>query len=1096
MRSVSTLIRSVTAVPRIVAWGPDARRVLEHPGGPLRVLGGPGTGKTTLVAHTVADRVLRRGVDPERVLVLTSSRRAAAELRERIVERLAAHGVTPTVREPLVRTVHSYAFAVLRLQASLRDLPPPRLLSGPEQDVVVRELLAGERAAGGRGWPARLRPALGLPAFAAELRDLLMRAAERGLAPEDLIALGRTSGRDEWVAAGRFFRGYEQVMLLRGSVGTAAPQATAPALDAAELVSAALLVLDTDAEVLRRESDRVRHLIVDDAQHLDPLQATLVTRLGASARELLLLGDPDQTVFSFRGADPGLLATGESAVVRLRTDHRMAPAVRAAVSRLASRLPGPRAELHGPTEEHPDGDVTVRVFGSAAAEASWVADQLRRAHLLDGVAWSDMAVLVRSTARALPVLRRALLGAGVPVAAPREELPVARQGAVVPLLGVLRCAVQPSALDEETAAALLSSPLGGADPLALRRLRRELRRRELVAHDPRISGARASGALLVDMLRPDRESPCESGCESDTEKSSPLDGLDDQTAAPARRLASLLSAAAAAAQRGESAEEVLWQVWQASGLAQRWAATAARGGLAGMQADRDLDAVVALFDAAARYADRLPGADGGPAGVLGFCDYLTDQQIAGDSLAARSPEGESVTVLTAHAAAGREWSLVAVPGVQEGSWPNLRLRGSLLGVEHLVDVTVGIESSTVSRTAPLLAEERRLLLVAASRARHRLLVSAVRGEDEQPSRFLTELAGTDESKGTSASMHERPVASRDRGLNLPELVAELRRVCCDPAQDGARRRCAAAGLAQLAQAGVPGAHPDSWYGLGPPSSQVPLRLLGEPARVSPSLVELVSSCPLRWLFTRHGGEDVRALPAVTGSLVHKLVQAAAAGATDQQLEDALAQAWTDVDAGAPWYSRAEQQRVRQMVATFRLWWRDSRSELTEVGCEQDIEVRLPPADRAARGTVDDTVEDPAVLLRGRVDRLERDRHGRPVIVDVKSSKTSLSKEAAEDHAQLAIYQLAAAHGAFTEHGLAAEPGGACIVQVSARTAASVQRDQQPLDGPALERWHDVVREAARRTAGPEFVAIDNGDCARCPAKIACPLHDSGRQVTQ
>ncbi|HSZ30740.1 MAG TPA: UvrD-helicase domain-containing protein, partial [Pseudonocardiaceae bacterium] len=214
MRSVSILVRSVTTVPPPTTWGPDARRVLEHAGGPLRVLGGPGTGKTTLVAHIVADRVLRRGVDPERVLVLTSSRRAAADLRERIVERLAAHGVTPTVREPLVRTVHSYAFAVLRLQASLRDLPPPRLLSGPEQDVVVRELLAGERAAGGRRWPARLRPMLVLPAFAAELRDLLMRAAERGLAPEDLIALGRTRGREEWVAAGRFFRSYEQVMLL------------------------------------------------------------------------------------------------------------------------------------------------------------------------------------------------------------------------------------------------------------------------------------------------------------------------------------------------------------------------------------------------------------------------------------------------------------------------------------------------------------------------------------------------------------------------------------------------------------------------------------------------------------------------------------------------------------------------------------------------------------------------------------------------------------------------------------------------------------------------------------------------------------------
>jgi RecB family exonuclease len=136
------------------------------------------------------------------------------------------------------------------------------------------------------------------------------------------------------------------------------------------------------------------------------------------------------------------------------------------------------------------------------------------------------------------------------------------------------------------------------------------------------------------------------------------------------------------------------------------------------------------------------------------------------------------------------------------------------------------------------------------------------------------------------------------------------------------------------------------------------------------------------------------------------------------------------------------------------------------------------------------------MLRGRVDRLERDCQGRPVIVDVKTSKVPVSKQAAEDHPQLAVYQLAAAHGAFTEHGLPAEPGGACIVQVSARTTAAVQRNQQPLDPPAVARWRGVVREAARRTAGPQFVAIDSGDCVRCPSKIACPLHDSGRQVTE
>ncbi len=1063
---MSRLIRPPVADRPVPEWDAAARAVLDHPGGPLRVLGGPGTGKSSLVAHAVADRIARAGVDPEQVLVLTASRRAAADLRERITELLAAGDATRTIREPLVRTVHSYAFAVLRLQSSLHELPPPRLLAGPEQDVVVRELLAGDVEDGGRQWPPRLRPALGLPAFAAELRDLLLRAAERGLGPEDLIALGREHRRDEWVAAGRFFRGYEQVTLLRGAAGSVAPQATAPALDAAELVSAALLAMQTDAEVLRRERGRVRHLLVDDAQHLDPQQARLVELLGAGAREVVLLGDPDQTVFSFRGADPGLLTTGDFPVLRLVTDHRMAPAVRSAVTRLAARLPGPRGELRGPPDEPADdGEVTVQVFRSAAREAAWVADRLRRAHLLDGVPWSEMAVLVRSTARSLPALRRALLAAGVPVAVPRDEQPVARQGAVVPLLTLLRAAVDPAVLsDGETASVLLSSPLGGADPIALRRLRRELRRLEIAA-----GGDRGSDVLLAEVLADD----------------DPLGALEERARRPARRVAGLLAIAREAAAEGRPAEEVLWRVWQRTGLARRWAEAAGWGGPVGAQADRDLDAVVALFDAAARYADRLPGADGGTAGVLGFCDYVADQQIAGDTLAPRSPQGEAVAVLTAHAAAGRQWSVVAVPGVQEGSWPDLRLRGSLLGVEHLIDVVAGVDAATaISRLAPLLAEERRLLLLAASRASRSLLVSAVRGEEEQPSRFVDELAGT----GTTGGEEEqRPVSEPGRGLSLPELVAELRRTVCDPGVEPGRRDRAAAGLARLADAGSPGAHPDSWYGLSAISTDAPLRSAEQAVGVSPSVVELLATCPLRWLLTRHGGDDARELPAVTGSLVHGLVQAAAAGATDDQLEDALRDAWAGVDAGAPWFSRREQQRVRGMLAAFRSWLAGTRGELTQVALEHSVEVALPPT----------TSADPDVVLRGRVDRLERDRDGRPVVVDVKSSKTPVTKEAAAAHPQLKTYQLAAARGAFTGLGCSEDPGGARIVQVS-KTAngAAAERTQPPLDGDAVAEWLDVVREAARASAGPGFQAVENGDCERCPSRIACPLHDSGRQVTE
>ena len=145
---------------------------------------------------------------------------------------------------------------------------------------MLREMLRGDIEDGALRWPERLRPALGLNGFAVELRDLMLRANERGLGPEDLVKLGKKRGRPEWVAAGRFAEAYEQGVLLRGSVGVEAPEATAPALDAAELIGAALTAFATDPELLRSERARIRHLLVDDAQHLDPQAAQLVRLIG------------------------------------------------------------------------------------------------------------------------------------------------------------------------------------------------------------------------------------------------------------------------------------------------------------------------------------------------------------------------------------------------------------------------------------------------------------------------------------------------------------------------------------------------------------------------------------------------------------------------------------------------------------------------------------------------------------------------------------------------------------------------------------------------------------------------------------------------
>lgn len=1156
-----SLVRRVRAPDPEPVWDAGAQRVLAHTAGPLRVVGGPGTGKTTLLLAAVAQR-LAAGDDPARTLVLVGSRRAAAELRERLVRLGAGHGATS--REALVRTVHSYAFGVLRLHAARHGDPPPRLLASAEQDALVRDLLGGEveGVVPGSGWPERIEPALAVPGFAAELRELLLRAAERGLGPDELAEVGARHEVAEWAAAGRFFRCYEQVTLLRGAAGRGAPQATAPALDAAELVAAALDALAADPELLAAERERVRHLVVDDAQDLDPQQMELVGVLGRSAATALLAGDPDQAVLTFRGADPAGMQAIDAETVVLTVDHRGAPAVRAAGAAIAARLPGvgegrrrvgpgggsdadlgpadgagagPNVGSMGVSSAGLDvgshagagigsgagvgsgadagtdadelqsaaadtGPVAVRVFTSAAQEAGWIADQLRRAHLIGGVPWSRMAVLARSARRALPALRRALLAAGVPIAAPPDELPLARQPAVVPLLMVLRYAVRPHELDADAATALLTSPLGSADPLRMRRLRRGLLRLQ-AADEVSAEGDPADGIPTPpDVAGPGAASPAEAervGSDplliealraAAAGRPDPLDALPAHETAPLRRVGGLLAIAGDAARAGDSAEEVLWRVWQACGLDRRWNDASARGGPVGAAADRDLDAVLALFDAAARFADRLPGAD-----IATFTEYLAEQQLPGDSLAERTPRRDAVELLTAHAARGREWDVVAVPGVQEGAWPDLRLRGSLLGNERLVDLLAGVAEptgATVSRVAPLLAEERRLFYVACTRARHTLLVSAVQGEDEQPSRFLDEL------DPLPAGQADRPVHRPGRALVLAELVGELRRAACapdgpDPGASAARRARAAAQLARLAEAGIPGAHPDDWYGAAPVSTDTPLRPSDAIVPVSPSDVEKIMRCPLRWVLERHGGSDAGALAAVTGALVHALVQAEAAGAATGELDAALRSAWARLDAGAPWFSRRELTRVRGMLGAFDSWVRASRAEgLRLVAVEQPVQLDLVDEVAAKRGVA-------GLRLRGRVDRLEVDAEGRPVVVDVKTGRTAVSARAAAEHPQLALYQLAAALGAFgtlVEHG--APPGGARLVYVADQRADGQAKEpvQPPLDAEGVAHWQQVLQTCAADTSGAVFVARVGPDCDRCPVRTACPAHGAGRGV--
>jgi superfamily I DNA/RNA helicase/RecB family exonuclease len=1001
------------------------RRVVEHAGGPLLVLAGPGTGKTTTLVEAAVARVVA-GVPVDQLLMLTFSRRAAGELRDRVTARLDR-----TVREPVARTLHSYAFGVLRMHAVAAQLPAPRLLSGAEQDVVIRQLLSETDP---QAWPAALRPALHTRGFAGDLRDLLMRAVERGLDADRLRALGQARGRADWVAAAHFLREYQDVTVLRDPGG----------YDPAELIRSALNVLSDEPTLLAAERSRRRRIFVDEYQDTDPAQAQLLALLADGADELILVGDPDQSIYGFRGADTRAIhevdqrfgGGGVVPTVALGTARRFGPELITASRRVAARLPG-RAEQRvlQPAGQLPPGRVDVGVLRSASEEAAYLAGVLRRAHL-DGLPWSRMAVLVRSTTLSLGTLRRAMMSAGVPVRVRGEDIPLAEQPAVEMLLLVLHCVLEPAAFTEDVAEQLLLGPLGGGDPIQLRRLRRVLRQL-----------APSEGG----QLRPTLHDPAEA------------EQLPEHVRRPVARVARVLAATRQAVLAGHNAETVLWQLWQASRLGPRWETASLGGGSVGVAADRDLDAVLALFDAAARFVDRLPSES-----AAGFAAHLRAQQIPGDTMGPAAPDPEAVSILTAHASKGLEWDLVGVAGVQEGVWPDLRHRGTLLGVDQLLDAVGGIDSATTSGLAAQLAEERRLFYVAITRARERLVVTAVAGDDEQPSRFLDELDPVGDEG--------RPITRLERGVHLPGLVAELRSIVCDDAEPAPVRQAAAVELARLAGEDVPGADPDQWWGLAPVSSTAGAADPDRPVRVSPSRVESFLTCELRALMEMLGVRDDTAAAASLGTVIHDLAAQAPAELTLAQAEALLDARWGELEFGASWFADNERERASGMLVRLVEWLRDSRQRLELVGVELPFDVLVGD-----------------VRLIGRVDRLERDDEGRLVVVDFKTGKGKPSADELSVQPQLGTYQLAIEHDGFAEHG--AVSGGGLLVQLGSATRGGPEQRQLPLAEADDPHWaRQAVEQVGERLRGPVFTAIENKRCQICDVRSCCPLQPNGRQV--
>lgn len=1157
----------------------------------------PGTGKT----HHLTERALHYladGNDPARLLILAPTRTAATRMRDTIAASSdRSLSVAPT------RAWAAYAFDLLK-RAQTRGLLSGvegnlKLLSGPEQDVIIGELLANhaQGIAPGPAWPDVLRDALPTRGFRHEIRDFFDRMAEYDLTADDVHRLATEHNQPAWRALAQLHTEYRAVRALRAK----------NAYDPAVLINDACRLLLRAPEFLAEERRRYDLILIDDVQELSPSIYRLLRLIAAEVApadaahltethpdlfaegpQVVMTYSDEAVVQGFRGARPDLVTTLQASFPSMRTrtlttSYRLPALMMPLVADIRRRLPRYTrfvpltAEQEGVQEGAKNGapatfgrinttpadealtwgaadepllhlgadgkildpahyrtapaGVYKYALSSSQDEANLIAQMLLEERIYGNHPYRESAIIVRSSADVARI-RRVLSSNGIPSRTSAALVPVRDEPAVRPFLDALSLLVyarkrgekalnpavhMPAAegaegaeaaerggyetlsaseaeelmrrsLDDviaeesranplggaQSAITLLTSRLGGASSMDVRRLRQQLRSIELQSGGHRPSDDLLLGALLHPETLP-----------------------EEGVGRAVHRIAAVLSAGRKALARPESTStEVLWALWEASGLEKTWVAQSRGAGPDADAAHRNLDAMIGLFEAADRFDEQMRGA-----GAEQFLDFIDAQDLPMDTLAARGVRQDAVEILTPALAAGQSWRTVYVCGLQEGTWPNTTVRGSLLATGDLVDLCdarirqraqqqAGEEQvqparirSYPERVRDTRHDELRMFAVAATRASTRLVLTAVRNDDQAPGEFFDFVLPTD-AVGDSTDVPNTRVR---RPATLRSLVAELRRTLVeeslnamraedaqqeDTQQNGApmhnapeeealtpeasayRLDAASRTLARLANAQAPGAAPDEWWGLLPLSSTEllfahrpadhaePGENYGEdgeeqaenpaenPCRrtitLSPSRLETIHSSPLDWLVSAARAEAQTDLSRSLGTLVHAIAEEYPTG-TLEELQTALDERISSLGVPArkddetdeeyrervPWESYALYERAKRMILRLSYYYRQHMGDAgwQNLGVEGSFAVRVPvPFDPAGE------VGELDALLTGRVDRLEgtapaQDGTRRYAIVDLKTGKSKPDGKTMETHPQLAAYQIAVEAGA-------------------------------------------------------------------------------------
>lgn len=1064
----------------------------------------------------------------------------------------AAPAASVQVDTPRVFTPAAFALRILSQWFSqrLQPLPAPVLLMGADEDAALEQLI------GQVSWsqPTEVTQTRG---FRAQIRNLFSRCGELGVDYQLLEQLGQAAQVQLWCEAAPLLKLWDSQSDI-----SAANRAMALKLDTARLQDRALYALEhwyqADVTAPPQLPDLV---VVDDYQDCTAATARLLHALaalnlgeaegqgwsagqmpsaglgGASgaqgpgscgsangsgdsgvrepggvgvtspgdvehkdgrSTQIVVLGNPDEAVETFRGGDPLMLASAardfDAVALTLPQVHRGSRQI-AALIKLAVQ----QVQVAGcisqrrPNYQHlaqNSQSVCFKIAPDDTVQVGAVAAHMRSLHLEQGLAWGQMAVIVRQSS-SVELIRQELRRGGVPLAPDTPALLLRSEPAAKALLDCARAALEQllgvPVVQEEAARSLLLSPLVGFSAIELRRLRRIL--------------GESPDHLSTRVL-------------SDTELFDQLEAAP--TLAAKAKVAQAINEALAK-ERSEGLEALVWGAWQASGKAQYWRQLALdleADSLLRQRADHDLDVVISLFKRLEVWSERNPSAPGQQ-----FLDELEAQQVASDSVAALGARPQGVSVLTVAACAGRQWEFVAVLGIDDGVWPNLRLRDSLTQTGLLTDIvsqriadTVNLASLTASldpqalaqARAQICSDEMRLLVAAMSRANSQLWLGAVNGGEQGPSSFFNYLS----------RQSDIPVEPIQPGgaYTLRGLVATLRRQLMLDLKhnNGTQAPQIAALLAALAQRGVPGADPRSWLGIAGASqflTDLPAQLEGQDrlgtqvathavvalkqlqaqrvnqarqrgARLSPSDVENIETCPLRWYLQRHGGSPASSSAQQIGALIHWLAQQGQEhGLSREQLLDLFYRERSSLQLPGGWYGRQENQRVEKMVENLALYLANSPANMqVEVECPVRAQVELEVDGAPLK-----------IKISGRADRLEHSSQG----IDVIDFKTGASVDSAgaQTNAQLATYRVALQARGENVHG------GALIMLGKENKKAQVDALTYPgsrelAPSEYLETgqgWDtDLISAAARDSLGPSYQARTGEHCRHCAYQDFCP----------